>query len=184
MNKTSVLFIAGISSIMFFVSCSKKDNNDNGKDNSQDTLTTKIEITVKDGNSWSAQNTSMNVVSDATVKVYESLEKVVANTPSYTKTTDQTGKVLIPVVYKDTYYFTVQKGNAKNIYNNQLIAGIFQTDTEIQNSAIQTPTPSIGSLKYADLNFDGIINSQDKATGDYVLTVQSQTIAKTSVIYQ
>jgi hypothetical protein len=184
MSKTFVLLLVGISSVMFFISCSKKDNNDNGKGNSQDTLTTKIEITVKNGNSWSAQNTSMNVVSGAYVKVYESLDKIAANTPSYIRTTDQNGKVLIPVVYQNTYYFTVQKGNAKNIYNNFLIAGIFQTDTEIQNSAVQTPTPSVGSLKYADLNFDGIINSSDKATGDYVIPVQSQTTAKISVIYQ
>lgn len=147
---------------------------------------TKVEITVRDGNSWTTSNTTMNVVSGATIKIYETQTAIINNSsPKYTVTTDQSGKASLPVDFRNLYFFTVQKGNAKNVINGLLIIGIFQTQSEIQSSPYQTPNPTIGSPKFLDTDGDGIIRSpMDNIYGDYINLIQNQTVAKTSIIYQ
>jgi hypothetical protein len=151
--------------------------------NDFEVFNTSIEFTVKDGKSWSVNN-SLNVVSGATINLYESQADVTSEVVKYTAVTDASGKVTIPVAFKSYYYFTVQKGNAKNIYNDLLVAGIFQSQDEIQSSAQQSPWPTVGSVKYADLNGDGIINSLDKANSGFVQVVESQKNVASVVIYE
>ena len=144
-----------------------------------------VKITVVDGNSWAPTNTTMNLVSGATVKLYNTQTEIINNAaPTYTATTDQTGNAVIPVAYKSAYFFTAEKGNAKNVINDLLIIGIFQTQAEIQASAFQIPFPTIGSPKFSDTNGDGKIDASDKIYADYIDLIQGQIVSKTSIIYQ
>lgn len=144
-----------------------------------------VKITVVDGNSWTSSNTTMNLVSGATVKLYNTQTEIINNAaPAYTATTDQAGNAVIPVAYKSIYFFTVEKGNAKNVINGFLIIGIFQTQAEIQSSAFQIPFPTIGSPKFNDTNGDGKIDASDKIYADYIDLIQGQIVSKTSIIYQ
>lgn len=145
-----------------------------------------LEITVKNGNSWTLSNTAMDAVTGATIKVYETQTDILNNSsPKYTAVTDQSGKASIPVEFKMQYFFTSQKADAKNIINGLLIIGIFQTQAEIQSSPNQSPVPFIGSPKFLDTNGDGLIRSpNDNVYGDFVDLVQDQRVTKISVIYQ
>ncbi len=140
--------------------------------------TTTVEITVKDGNSWSASNTSLSVSSGATINLYATRADLTNNKPKYTATTDQTGVAKISVDFQSQYLLSVQKGNAKNIINGLVIEGIFQTQAEIQSSPRQTPTPTIGSPKFLDINRDGIINGADKVIAEVIEPKQNQNVAK------
>lgn len=178
MKKLFLINLLGLVILGSFFSCNKKETTT--------TPTTTVEITVKDGNSWTSSNTTMNIVSGATINIYDTQTDIINNsTPKYTATTDQSGKASIPVEFKTQYFFTIQKGNAKNVINGLLIIGIFQTQAEIQSSPNQTPTPSIGSPKFLDANGDGIIrNPQDNVYGDFINLIQNKTVAKTSIVYQ
>jgi hypothetical protein len=144
---------------------------------------TTIEFTVRDGKSWTPQNYMMNVVGGATVNLYETRSDVTANVVKYTAVTDQAGKAIIPVAFRN-YFYTVQKETAKNIYNGFLITGVFQTQEEVNSSPRQFPYPSAGSVRFADVNADGVINDADKINSGTVETVQHENVAVTVVIYQ
>ncbi|MDB5111959.1 MAG: hypothetical protein JWR67_3073 [Mucilaginibacter sp.] len=177
------LNLLGLFILILFFSCNKNDTTVSPPP------TTTVEITVKDGNSWTPSNTTMNLVSGATIKLYDTQTDIINNNPpKYTATTDQSGKASIPVAYKNQYFFTAQKGKATNVViNGLLIVGIFQTQSEIQSSPSQTPAATIGSPKYLDTNGDGKITSpQDNVSvyGDSVDLIQNQTVSKISIIYQ
>ena len=174
--KKLFIILSGIAIITQSFSCGKKDV----------TPPTTVEITVKDGNSWSSADTVLAVVDGATIKLYETQADIMNNNaPKYTATTGQSGMASIPVEFKSQYFFTVQKGNAKNILNGLLIIGIFQTQAEIQSGPYQIPTPTIGSPKFADLNGDDVIRTPgDNVYGDHIDLMQNQTVVKTSIIYQ
>ncbi|MCR8560994.1 hypothetical protein KXD93_25275 [Mucilaginibacter sp. BJC16-A38] len=136
---------------------------------------TTVEISVVDGSTGSA-------AAGATVSLYESSAAINSNTPKYTQTTDQTGKAKIGVAYLSQYYVTAQLGSKKNYYNGFLPVGIFKTQTDIQNSAIQTPAAVIGSVKFQDTNGDGKISAADDVAAPSVsLTVNTNTTFTTTV---
>lgn len=62
----------------------------------------------------------------------------------------------------------IQAGYPVNVFHGFVQEGIFQTQAEVNNSAIQTPgtnpatSTSAGDIKYKDLNSDGIINDDDR----------------------
>jgi len=172
--KKVLIILIGIVIITQSFTCNKKDDTV--------TPTTTVEITVKDGNSWSASNTSLSISSAATINLYATQTDVTNNTPKYTATTDQTGVAKIPVNFQSQYLLTVQKGNAKNIINGLLVIGTFQSQAEIANSASQA-TAVVGGPKFADVNGDGKIDSNDKVTADVIIPIQSQNVTKTSIIY-
>lgn len=41
-----------------------------------------------------------------------------------------------------------------------ITTGTFKFLQEINNSAVQKPTPKVGDTKYADVNGDGVINAE------------------------
>lgn len=144
---------------------------------------TTIEFTVRDGNSWTPQNYVMNAVAGATITLYDNREDVTNNVVKYTAVTDVSGKATIPVAYTD-YSYTVQKGNAKNIYNGLLITGVFQSHEEVDSSPKQSPYASPGSVRFADINADDVINDGDKINSGTVKTVQHENVTVEVVIYQ
>lgn len=174
--KKYLIILVGIVTLTPSLSCSKKD------DNLAPTST--VEVTVKDGNSWSASNTSLSVSAGATINLYDTQTDVTNNTPKYTATTDQTGVVKFPVAFQSQYLLTAQKGNAKNLISGLLITGIFEFAAEIDKSPRQTPGATVGGPRFSDVNADGIINANDKVNADIIIPVQNQTVAKTVIIYQ
>ena len=142
-----------------------------------------IEITVKDGNSWSS-NPDLDFASDAIVSLYKSRSDVIANNlPDYKDVTDATGKVRIKVNYQDKYYFIVQKVNAKNVIDGLLIYKIFESQSEINISPNQTPAPTPGSPMFIDWNQDAIVDAQDRIYADSILVNENHVATKTSIIY-
>ena len=145
---------------------------------------TTVEIMVRDGNSWSSSDTSLSVSTGATINLYATEDDVINNNPAYTKTTDETGIVKIPINFLSQYFLTVRKGNAGNIINGFLVIGIFQSQDDIARSPTQTPPGAIGEAKFADINNDAIIEQTDKVIADVIVPAENGTITKTVIIYQ
>lgn len=70
--------------------------------------------------------------------------------------------------YKTTVYYEVKKGNSSNLYNDYIIAGIFESQEDIDNSPRQDANTQPGDLKFKDVNGDGIIREDDKITEKYL----------------
>ncbi|MDR2563577.1 MAG: hypothetical protein LBC98_06515 [Prevotellaceae bacterium] len=88
---------------------------------------------------------------------------------------DEKGKVTI-TLEEGEYDYIVINGNEKNITSDKyVIAGIFSTSEEIHNSPSQANV-AIGSLRYKDLNMDGIINEHDKAEFAHLKVVNDASV--------
>ena len=147
---------------------------------------TVVEIKVRSGNSWSLSNAAMTIVSGATINLYETPVAIIHHqSPTYSATTNYLGVAAIPVDYKKRYYFTVEKGKAKNTLDGLLITGIFGSQAAIDTSPVQLPAPAVGSPSFLDTNGDGIINSpDDNVYADYIDIIQNNKVTKTAIIYQ
>jgi hypothetical protein len=175
MKKTFTKLFAACAVLTFIGACKKDAKTTTTTD------TTSITVTVKDVSSWSSTNTALTSVSGATVNLYDSQAAVTANTPLYTKTTDQTGSINIPVSFKSQYFITVKSGAESNIYTGYLIMGVFQTSADLQNGVIQSGSV-IGGPRFEDVNGDGVINAGDKVTADVITPKQNATVQYTSYI--
>jgi len=132
--------------------------------------TAQYSITTHECNaSWTPENnTSYLTASDATVSLRDSLGRALG---PYTTGTD--GKVTMTLV-KGRYTYKVTKGNASNISKDGfLIAGIFTSQQEIDNYPRQS-SAVLGGLKFADLNYDGIINNDDKPSEGFIRLLPTQ----------
>jgi len=62
----------------------------------------------------------------------------------------------------------IESGNPMNVFYGFVTDGLFQTDEEVANSALQVPgndpfsRTSAGDIKFRDLNNDGVINDDDR----------------------
>ncbi|HSC52137.1 MAG TPA: hypothetical protein VLC98_00840 [Phnomibacter sp.] len=151
---------------------------------------TTVEITVIDGNSWSVINPFFSLSVGATVSLYETSADVTNNNPKYTGVTDQTGRIKITVPDErnnfNFFYLIVQNNIAKNIYNGYLLAGIFQSQSDINSSAFQSPA-TVGGPKFVDANGDGRISTNDKVIADFIFLDSAslrQQPVKTVYVYK
>jgi hypothetical protein len=155
---------------------------------------TTIEITVRDGHSWTQGkvDTTLDIVSNATVKLYVSKDDIINNAPpAFTITTDASGKASLdidhPSFASSTYYFTAEKGTAKNVVNNWLVKSIYTYPPAGINPPhvpLQTPAPAQGSPLFLDANNDGIIQSPgDDVYSDFVMISVNKTVTKNSIIF-
>jgi hypothetical protein len=164
MKKIQLLFIA-----IAVLSCKKTETA------APPAAATTVEVTVTDGRTGTA-------ASGATVLLYDSADAVTSNTSKYTATTDQTGAVKIPVAYIAQYFVIAQKGSEKNYYNGLIPTGIFKTQADIQNSAIQTPAAVIGGVNFQDTNGDGRITAADDVSPpDIKVTANANNAISTSI---
>jgi len=98
-------------------------------------------------------------------------------------TTDNDGKLTLMLVEGD-YYYQVAKGNASNISKDGfIIAGIFTSQEEVDNSINISQLPQVpyqpsavlGGLKFVDVNGDAIIDDADKFY-DYIWLWSPQNV--------
>jgi hypothetical protein len=157
---------------------------------------TTIEITVRDGRSWAQGkvDTTLNIVSNATVKLYVSKDDIINNVPpAFTLITDASGKASLDIDHPSsaasTYYFTAEKGTEKNVVNNWLVKSIYTFSDPSgllkgPSIARQTPAPIAGSPLFLDANNDGIIQSPgDDVYSDFVIISVNKTVSKNSIIF-
>lgn len=84
------------------------------------------------------------------------------NAPDYTTTSDENGKAIFYDLPSGTYFLIVKYEGLSNITSSGfLINGVFQNQEEIDNSAAQHNNSKPGSLKYTDVNGDGLIDNSD-----------------------
>lgn len=84
--------------------------------------------------------------------------------------TNKDGKVVVSVSAGKDLYYEVSKGDTTSLHNGFQLNGIYTSAEDIDNSPknlLFDPLP--GDLKYADLNFDAVIDNQDKKTDPYYL---------------
>ncbi|MEO6498646.1 MAG: hypothetical protein ABIN95_06525 [Mucilaginibacter sp.] len=137
-----------------------------------------IEITVKDADSWTSENSGLTNVSGATVRLFNSLAAVKTNHADGTGTTDSKGVVLVKVSGAGDYYFTVSKGDATNIYSGYLINKVYINNSELAGAEINQPTPAVGWPKVTDLNGDGTISANDEQNADMVTATANKTVKR------
>lgn len=136
-----------------------------------------IELTIRNAKLWTPENPTLDpALEGAIVNLYTSQNSFDNNTPDYTSTSDKNGKAIFYNLPADTYFLIVNHEDLSNIASNGfLIIGVFQTQEEVDNSAAQPNNPKPGSLKYADVNGDGRIDSFDH--------VQFETITLNEKVY-
>ncbi len=139
------------------------------------------EFTVKDATSWTPENPSMSPAANATIKLYASQSSFDSNTPEYIIITDAVGFVKAYNITPGDYFLVVEKDNLSNVVNGYLIAGVYQTQAEV-DSGPQQAGATVGGLKYTDVNGDGIVDSDDRVYHDNITISTDQTIDKTITI--
>jgi hypothetical protein len=120
-----------------------------------------MDLTIKDGSSWTIENPGLAMVSGATVKLYENKNTVDTGNPIAIVTSDAEGKAIFYDLSEATYYLTVSKNDLSNLKDGYLIAGVFQTQAEVDSWANQSGS-QVGGLKFSDINFDFLISELDK----------------------
>ncbi|MDN3581898.1 hypothetical protein [Mucilaginibacter flavus] len=129
--------------ILLFGAC-RKDNN-----------TTTLQITVTNGRTGI-------VSAGAVIQLYKDSASVSNNKPTYQATTGADGVANINASFQPRCFILIENGSLKNFYNGYVPAGIFNTQADINNNPSQTPTPSIGDIRFRDTNGDGKIDTHDK----------------------
>lgn len=119
---------------------------------------------------WSETNNKEATESDAATVIFyqKEGEKYVAID---SVKSDKKGEVVYNHNYASGVYYKIKKGYKQATLSGYLVAGIFTSQAEIDNYAEYRTGSSLdivvpGSVKYVDLNADGILNSQDKV-GEY-----------------
>lgn len=130
------------------------------------TATSKADVTV---NKTPAAQAEINIYSKAGEQ-YNLIK---------TLKTNDTGIAEYEGESETTIYYDVKKGNSSNLYNGYVVAGIFESQEDIDNSPNHRPIysqPQPGDLKFKDINGDGVINNDDKVTEKY----PSETLGETN----
>lgn len=150
------------------------------------------EITVLDGTLWSTTDTLGKATAGADVALYYTRADFANNRPAFTGQTDANGKIIFSGLPAGTYYLVAKKGEKLNYLkpstvNGQLVAfkpvGIFQNIDQVNNSNPRVFGASEGDFIYQDLNFDGVINENDKTAVPFEVAVTSnKTVQVKSLI--
>lgn len=125
-------------------------------------------FTIKDGTSWTMENPTLADAEGATVNLFGSQGAFDNGTPDFTATSNADGNVVFNDLENGTYFLVVSKNDLGNLIDNFLIDGVFQTQEEIDGGAIHPGTPQPGDFKLADINGDGLITDDDKASYQFL----------------
>ncbi|MDB5150123.1 MAG: hypothetical protein JWQ57_4143 [Mucilaginibacter sp.] len=166
MKYTSLLLSGCVAASFLFSSCDKEGPS-----------TSTVAITVTDGVTGAAS-------AGATVKLYDDVNKPnTGEAPAYTLTADASGKVSASVAYIGGYYIVAENGARKSYYGGLIPIGVFKTQADIDNSPVQTPTATIGAVKFKDANGDGVINDSDKKPAPTLFLEAGQTLNYSTTVY-
>ena len=142
-----------------------------------------IKFTVLEYNTgWSVENNATTFPSDAAlITLYKQTND--KYTPIDSARTDSKGYASIKHSYTGELYYTVSNGNWVTNYGGYKPVGIFISQAEIDANRIAYKTNSSldelkpGSVKLADLNGDGVINSDDKLDSEYFMVDWNDEVA-------
>ncbi|MDN5213101.1 PKD domain-containing protein [Fulvivirgaceae bacterium BMA12] len=140
-----------------------------------------IDLTILDATSWSQSNASLDVVVDANVNLFVSQASADAGKADLTLKSDNNGKAKIYDLVAGTYYLSVDKGDLSNSKDGFLIAGVFQSQEDVDNSPFQSGA-AVGGIKYMDLNGDFVLNDDDKSQFILITVKNDETYTKEIVI--
>ncbi len=151
-----------------------------------------VEITVYDATQWSTTDTSGKVVANADVALYYSRSDFINNqTPAFTGKTSVSGKILFGGLAPGTYYLVTKKDDKFNYIEPQMIngkllayrpVGIFQDQNQINNNPWLSGEV-VGDFKFMDVNFDGVITTDDKTWVPFdVIVASNKTVQVKSLI--
>lgn len=137
-----------------------------------------VELTILTTANWTIENPVYEPVPNAVVSLYKTYpESLDLGVPDYTMTTDNDGKLKIYDEDIDAVCFIVENNSESNIVDGYLIGGVFETQEEVDNWPY-IDDATVGSYKYLDLNGDGIINSDDKASCQSIIISLESTYTK------
>lgn len=125
-------------------------------------------VTVYDATKWSPNSPSGQLLAGATVNLYLTTAEYQNNTPSFTAITNNDGVAHFTGLPVATYFVVVKKEALSNIWpdanGNTYVStdSVFQTQTEVDAQMPLQYGYTIGDFRFADLNMDGIINTNDK----------------------
>jgi len=165
MKKLFIIILTGFIIIDIGTACFERPNPD----------PTIVQINVVNG--------SAAATGAATVSLYSSMTDLNNGFPSYAQTTDDNNNVSIRVDYQSQYYVVVTRGPAKNYYSGFIPVGVFQSQTDINNSPSQNPAGVVGGIKFKDVNGDGVINNGDKINAPVITLRQSTTNFESITVY-
>ena len=120
-----------------------------------------VNFTVYDCSNWTLQSYK-TPEPNAKIKVYLKAEDVGTTKTYDVLTSDQNAQAVLYGLKTNNYYYTVEKDNKSDIINGYILIGTYNTQQDIDNSAIYAGA-TIGGLRYLDFNGDGRINSDDKS---------------------
>ncbi|GAA3952233.1 hypothetical protein GCM10022209_57130 [Chitinophaga oryziterrae] len=126
------------------------------------------DVTVYDATKWSETNRSGQLLAGATVNLYLTREEYQSNTPSFTALTNNDGVAHFTGLPVATYFVVVKKEALSNIWpdadGNTYVStdSLFQTKTEATSGMPLQYGYTAGDFRFADLNMDGVVNSNDK----------------------
>ncbi len=133
------------------------------------TIKNEISVKVYNTKTWSSITNKMDTVVGATVNL-------ISESGTATAVTNSKGIATFSEVKENTYYLVASKDGLSNLTNTStveskvignLIIGVYTSQTDIESSA-RYSNSAIGNPKIADVNCDGLINSNDKAQGNYL----------------
>ena len=165
------------------------ENNDGTLDNPDSVLKTvtiapnriSIEITIKDATTWTLENPGLSIVVGADAKLYAGQSSIDADTPDIIVKSDENGKATFYDLENGDYYLSVEMGDLKSSKAGFLIAGVFQSQEDIDNSPFQEDA-AIGEIKYLDANGDGIISDDDMAQFRFITIPSDEPFTREVVI--
>lgn len=154
----------------------KKDENPNAPQEDKATL----EVQVYNTLNWSTSQPYGTLAAGATVQLFKTKESFTSNAPVYTQTTDVSGKATFTKIDTGLYYIVAKQSDISNLLGATLKDGVYigysadslyQTPAEVAAGPLSSQAAP-GNFRLSDLNFDGIIDANDKT----LLPAQSATV--------
>lgn len=145
-------------------------------------------VTVWNALQWSPEHPQGLPAEGATVELFISRQDYLSNKPAYTATTNKDGVAKFDIP-EGEYFMVASKDYDSNTWRDAqdmtiVSDTLYQTEAEIFDP-MQPKQESVlpGDFKYADLNFDGIINNNDVAEAPFFkITVKKNVQTNTRTL--
>lgn len=138
---------------------------------------TTFQITVYDATQWTVDKPKGVLAPAVDVVLYRSREDYATDKPAHQAKTSDNGVATFINIPAGTYYIEVSKDDKSNILSESMepidgvytgygIMGIFQSQSEIEEAALQKNSVP-GNFRWIDVNSDGLIDTLDKTSIPY-----------------